>query len=203
MARKKRNRNHSVRGERNNITMIGESKIVLPNDGTAIEVKLPECIDYFISEDGKLMFQKQQQEPANAPENFGITYDEIADRLFLDKDAYFHRGFGKVEMTHKPNIHDFAIDEENCKSESQVRKYLAYNKLLNIASYLNGGWTPTFGNFEKEAYAIGYDKDGNVSPIPCYSYNVGLVLFPSPYICEQAIRIMGKKSIHYLLSYEY
>lgn len=203
MTRKKRNHNHASRGERNDITLMGTSKVILPADGTAIEVKLPECIEYFISEDGKLMFQKKQQEPANAPENFDITYDEIADKLFLGNEAYTNIGFGKVKKYFIPNIHHFAIQEGNCKTKAQVLKNLAFNKLINIANYLNDGWRPNFGEFLDSVYCIGRNKDGKVIPITCYAYNTGQVVFPSSYICKQAIRIMGEKSIHDLLNTEY
>lgn len=199
MTRKKRNHRHAANGI--NITKMVESSVILPPDGSAVQVPLPEGITFFISEDGKLMFQKKQQEPANAPENFGITYEEIAEKLYLGKRIYFSDGFEIKSVT--CNSSALLKGEDNCRSEAQVLKYLAYNKLLNIATYLNNGWTPVFGKPFDEAYAIGYNKDGKVSPVACYSYNVGLVLFPSKYICEQAIRIMGKKSIHDLLNYEY
>lgn len=201
MTRKKRNHNHAVRNHPSDITMIGESKIVLPNDGTAIEVKLPECIDYFISEDGKLMFQKNQQEPANAPEKFVASYDEIAIQQYLGKDIFFFDGF-KVKNIKCHNML-LATQDNNARSEAQVRKQVAFSKLLNIANYLNDGWRPNFGEFLDPVYCIGRGKDGKVIPISCYAYNTGQVVFPSPYICKQAIRIMGKKSIHDLLNTEY
>lgn len=196
MTRKKRNHNHAVRGERNDITLMGTSKVILPADGTAIEVKLPECIILHLR-------GWQAHVPEKAPKNFGITYDEIADKLFLGKEAYTNMGFGKVEKYIIPKIHDFAIQEGNCKTKAQVLKLIAYNKLLNITNYLNDGWRPNFGNFLDSVYCIGRDKDGKVIPIACEAYNIGQVGFPSSYICKQAIRIMGKKSIHDLLNTEY
>lgn len=74
----------------------------------------------------------------------------------------------------------------------------AFNKLQNIAKYLNKGWKPKFG-CDEENWAIVKDEEGFV---PRYNQrtNDGSVYFKSKDLVLEAIRLMGEESLNDLFS---
>ena len=89
-------------------------------------------------------------------------------------------------------------DVDNCTSEAQVKRLIAFNKLQNIAKYLNGDWKPDFCCSEKK-WSIN-EKFGNFEPAFSVTENGAKVYFISEYATKEAIRLMGKDSLNDLFS---
>lgn len=108
-----------------------------------------------------------------------ITYDDICKKLFLDMIAY------------KKSV--------KCTTPEQVKCMTAFNKLQNIAKYLNKGWKPNFKDatqkwFIAEQYFGVYE-----AKFTC-SFNFGIVYFKNEGLAKEAIEIMGKESLNDLFS---
>lgn len=160
------------------------TKCTIPTDGTAVELPIPDNLQVFISEDGKPMIRKKiegdvEKKALDAAEGKPITYDDICKKLFLDMIAY------------KKSV--------KCTTPEQVKCMTAFNKLQNIAKYLNKGWKPNFKDatqkwFIAEQYFGVYE-----AKFTC-SYNFGIVYFKSKELAFEAIRLMGEESLNDLFS---
>lgn len=179
-----------------------ESSVIVKNDGTATEIPIPDGYDVFISEEGKPMIRKKTwmgliEKAPDAGDGSPITYDDISKKLFLKKDTFFVVGKDIASSkAHDENYNDF----DNCTSPAQARRMAAFNKLQNIAKYLNGDWKPKFdGNTELWDINVAYDSE---EYIPCSSivYNNGMVYFKSEQLANEAIRLMGEESLKDLFS---
>lgn len=174
------------------------SKLYIPNDGTAIEFPTPENLEFFFDEEGKLMVRKKQDgEPAldEETQEKPITYADILKELYLGKTAYWiydqNIEFGKQTS------YNFE-DAVNCTIVAQAKRMVAFNKLQNIAKYLNNGWKPTFG-LGKRNWNI--CKEGN-NYLPLWvdiTENCS-VYFKSEEAANEAIRLMGEESLNDLFS---
>ena len=89
-------------------------------------------------------------------------------------------------------------DVDNCTSEAQVKRMIAFNKLQNIAKYLNEGWKPNFVSHYQNWEIVKL----NNSYYPNYNglTNNGNVYFKSVKLANEAIRLMGKESLNDLFS---
>lgn len=176
------------------------AKCIIPTDGTAVELPIPDNLQVFISEDGKPMVRKKiqgdEKKALDAGEGKPITYDDICRDLFYNKDAYYLDESNKVSpwvMT-SSNYNDF----DNCTSIAQAKRMVAFNKLQNIAKYLNDGWKP---NFDSNYSNWNIVKINN-SYYPNYNRltNNGSVYFKSAKLTNEAIRLMGEDSLNDLFS---
>ena len=157
------------------------SKLRIPADGSAVEYPIPDNLQFFFDEEGKLIVRQKIEGDAvarDAEEGKPITYDDICKKLFLDMIAY------------KKSV--------KCTTPAQVKRCDAFNNLQNIAKYLNNGWKPKFGCNE-ENWAIVKDEEGF---IPRYNMrtNDGSVYFKSEDLVLEAIRLMGEESLNDLFS---
>ena len=175
------------------------SKLYILNDGTAIEFPTPENLEFFFDEEGKLMVRKkhaQNDHPQNEKtQKKTITYDDILKELFLDKIASW---VGRTKIyTATIGVVNYN-DQNNCTTEAQAKRLLAFNKLMNIAKYLNGDWKPDFDG-DHENWNIG--KDGDTFHVMCTKYvNKASVYFKSKDLALEAIRLMGEDSLNDLFS---
>lgn len=175
------------------------SKLYIPNDGTAIEFPTPDNLQFFFDEEGKLMVRKkhaQNDHPQDEKtQEKPITYDDICKVLFSEKKTY---------LLCNKKIHYFYPDGfnfnniNNSTSEAQVKRLAAFNKLLNIAKYLNGDWKPDFDG-DHENWNICKDGD-TFSAMYTRTLNRGSVYFKSEEATNEAIRLMGKDSLNDLFS---
>ena len=176
-----------------------ESSVIVKNDGTATEIPVPDGYEVFISEDGNPMIRKKnegEEKTPDAEEGNPITYDDICKKFFLGKRIFFINGKG-VESTkaHDENYDDF----DNSTSSAQVRRMAAFNKLQNIAKYLNGDWKPNFD--DKEIFNWSIIKEcGSYGAQYNMSTNEGSVYFKSADLAQEAIRLMGEDSLNDLFS---
>lgn len=173
------------------------SKLRIPADGSAVEYPIPDNLQFFFAEDGKLMVRQKiegDEEAHDAGEGKPITYDDILKELYLDKTAYYIS-----ENISSAKVGEMCYDNiNNCASMAQAKRLNAFNKLQNIAKYLNKGWKPKFG-CDNENWAIVKDEEGLV---PRYNMrtNDGSVYFKSQELTKEAIRLMGEESLNDLFS---
>ena len=174
------------------------SKLRIPTDGSAVEYPVPDNLQFFFAEDGKLMVRKKiegDEKPTKDDEGNPITYDDICKKLFLHERTYWVYG-KKIEN----NVSGYITynDLSNCASEAQAKRLAAFNKLQNIAKYLNKGWKPDFSSFEKK-WCIG--KDGK-SLTAKYNLvmNEASIYFKNKDLVSEAIILMGKESLNDLFS---
>lgn len=174
------------------------SKLRIPADGSAVEYPIPDNLQFFFAEDGKLMV-RQKTEHANVPNNEEgnpITYDDILKELYLNKTAYWACGENAIaQRKQRSREHK---DSVNCTSKAQARRMAAFNKLQNIAKYLNDGWCPDFCNYEKK-WAI-VKEGGNFYPKYNQMVNDASVYFKNEDLTNEAIRLMGEDSLNDLFS---
>ena len=174
------------------------SKLRIPSDGSAEEYPIPDNLQFFFAEDGKLMVRKKTEHenvPNKEEDGNIITYDNICKKLFCNNKIYWAYKDGVDSDMASPSNYK---DVDNCTSEAQVKRLIAFNKLQNIAKYLNDGWKPKF-NYNKTNWAIVKEEEDFV---PRYNEltNDGSVYFKNEDIAYEAIRLMGKDSLKDLFS---
>lgn len=175
------------------------SKLRIPADGSAVEYPTPDNLQFFFAEDGRLMVRKKIEGEAETPddkEGKTITYDDICKDLFYNKNAYYLDDSNKISswtMT-SSNYKDF----DNCTSITQAKRMVAFNKLQNIAKYLNKGWKPNFRRHEKK-WAINKDEE-SFYPLYNQRMNEASVYFKNEDLADEAIRLMGEESLNDLFS---
>lgn len=176
------------------------TKCTIPTDGTAVELPIPDNLQVFISEDGKPMIRKKtklglMEKYPDAADGSPVTYDDICKKFFLKKDIFFVVGKDIAKgKGHDENYNDF----DNCTSEAQVRRMIAFNKLQNIAKYLNGDWKPDFCCNTKK-WAIQKENTKIKSGFNVVM-NEANVYFKSEILADEAIRLMGEESLNDLFS---
>lgn len=176
-----------------------ESSCIINGDGSATEIPIPDGFQIFISEDGKPMIRKKIEgdvvnKTPDAAEGNPITYDDILKKLFLNKESFFVGSSTISSMTTGVNSYSHV---NNCTSEAQAKRIIAFNKLQNIANYLNDGWKPNFEDSSKNWYIF---KDILYGVTFNYTSNQGSVYFKNADLADEAIRLMGKESLDDLFS---
>ncbi len=176
------------------------SKLRIPSDGSAVEYPIPDNLQFFFAEDGKLMVRQKieggEKHTNGAEEVKPITYDDIIKELYIDKKAYWACGKDDIcGQKQSPANYEDAI---NSTTPAQAKRYAAFNKLQNIAKYLNKGWCPDFCNYEKK-WAI-VKEGGNFYPKYNQNVNDGSVYFKNEDLANEAIRLMGEESLNDLFS---
>lgn len=182
------------------------SKCTIPTDGTAVELPIPDNLQVFIGEDGKPMIRKKiegdEKPTPDAEEGNPITYDSLSKKLYLGNDKVFYWDINK-----DPKLGDIATFKctfgygylFNCMSKAQVKRMMAFNKLQNIAKYLNRDWKPDFDDEDTFNWSI-IKECGNYGAQYNMSTNEGSVYFKSAELAQQAIRLMGEDSLNDLFS---
>lgn len=174
-----------------------ESSVIVKNDGTATEVPIPDNLQLFFDENGKLMVRKKIEGEAETPGDKNvepITYDDICIKLFFNKTAYWVRGKNIEEGV----IRNSYNDSDNCTSIAQAKRYAAFNKLQNIAKFLNKGWKPDFTY--SSHYTICKDCTGEYCFLANDKYQSGAIYFKTEELAREAIRLMGEESLNDLFS---
>ena len=172
------------------------SKLRIPADGSAVEYPIPDGLTFFFNEEGKLMVQKKQEQESAPDTKNGdpITYDDICKKLFFNKTAYWVRGKNIEEGVIRESYNDI----DNCTSVAQVKRVVAFNKLQNIAKYLNKGWKPNF-HVNHKNWNINKDNDTFFASYTLIVNKV-TVYFKSKDLANEAIRLMGEESLNDLFS---
>lgn len=175
------------------------SKLYIPNDGTAVEFPIPENLKFFFDEEGKLMVCKkhaQNDHPQNEEtQKKPITYDDICKELFSEKKTYW-LGNKRINCFYPDEVN--FNDINNCTTEAQAKRLLAFNKLMNIAKYLNGEWMPDFDGNNKNWF-IRIENGKYVARFFKW-FNNGSVYFKTEEAANRAILLMGENSLNNLFS---
>ena len=178
-----------------NSGMASLSKVKVPVDGSAVELPVPDNYQVFTGEDGKTMIRQKVADTVE-PKADGkpLTYDDIAKSLYKDKEVHFWDTVSETAEVYDCKA-DCYRDLSNCQSKAQVKRLMAFNKLQNIAVYLNDGWHPDFRN-DKKNWCVVYEGFSNKYTV-FYSLSTYGVepYFKSKEAAEAAIRIMGKQSL--------
>lgn len=174
-----------------------EFSVIVKNDGTATEAPISDGYFFFIDEEGKLMIRKKIEgdtETHDDKEGNPITYDDICKELFFGKTAYWVRSNyidkGFTSYSYK--------DIDNCASMAQAKRLIAFNKLQNIAKYLNKGWQPDFTYSSN--YTICKDCTGKYCFLTNCTYKAGAIYFKTEELAREAIRLMGEASLNDLFN---
>ena len=174
------------------------SKLRIPADGSAVEYPIPDCLSFFFNEEGKLMVHKKIEgdiETHDDKEGNPITYDDVLKELYYEKTAYWA---SSSNIRHTKTGEGSYNDINNCASEAQCKRIVAFNKLQNIAKYLNKGWNPDFPGSNNyticKNYAGGYSLLGN------RKCQAGAIYFRTKDLANEAIRLMGEESLNDLFS---
>ena len=177
-----------------------ESSCIINGDGSATEIPIPDGFQIFISEDGKPMIRKKIEgdvvnKTPDAAEGNPITYDDICKELFLYKKTYW---IGNIAIaTTRTQCNNYS-DINNCTSKAQAKRMIAFNKLMNIAKYLNSRWKPDFCCSEKK-WVI-REEFGKFVPAFSVTEKAATVYFISKHATDEAIRLMGEESLNDLFS---
>ena len=124
-----------------------------------------------------------------------ITYKDICRELFLDKPSWRLRDTGVIgcaNCTSSAIIHHSSIST----SYKQLEQLLAFNKLMNVAKYLNGDWKPDWKNQYEDKYCIYCDYSVLELRVSKWSTSdYGNVYFKSSELTRQAIEILGEEEV--------
>lgn len=175
------------------------SKLRIPADGSAVEYPVPDNLQFFFAEDGKLMVRKKiegDEKPTKDDEGNPITYDDILLKLYFGKTAYWV--LGKDHINEEEQGFANYRDAVNCTTPAQAKRLAAFNKLQNIAKYLNDGWKPKFDR-NQQNWNIVKDNDTFIA-MHTTSISKACVYFKSEDLTKEAIRLMGKESLNDLFS---
>lgn len=174
------------------------SKLRIPADGSAVEYPIPDNLQFFFAEDGRLMVRKKIEGDAEAPddkEGKPITYDEVLKELYYGKTAFW---VGSTRISYAITNKNSYNDINNCASEAQCKRMVAFNKLQNIAKYLNKGWKPDFSDLNN--YTICKNCAGGYCLLSNTKYQAGAIYFRTEDLALEAIRLMGEESLNDLFS---
>ena len=130
----------------------------------------------------KIVFKKVKEK---------LTYEQVADKLFKIKDHYYTDEDGTVIKAnmgwHCPNV---------APTEHQLQRLLAFNKLMNVAHYLNEGSEFDWKDHSEYKYFIYYNNNKKIFQIDSNTFvNYGIVYFKSKELAEQAIEILGEETV--------
>lgn len=174
------------------------SKLRIPADGSAVEYPIPDGLSFFFDEEGKLMVRKKIEGEAETPddkEGNPITYDDVLKELYYEKTAYF---VCNSNISYATTGEDNYNDIDNCASKAQAKRIVAFNKLQNIAKYLNKGWKPDFP--DRNNYTICKNCAGGYSLLGNQKCQAGAIYFRTEDLALEAIRLMGEESLNDLFS---
>ena len=141
-----------------------------------LEIEIPNNkeIDWEASAKQKQIVFKNKQ----------LTYEDVCEELFKN-GHYFIDTLGEIYEEDMP-----AYDSNAATSEHQLKCILAKNMLANTARYLND----TQSSLGK-AYFIYNGSCLSVEQLQESAFGVGLILFKSRELAQQAIKILGEDTI--------
>lgn len=128
-----------------------------------------------------------------------LTYRDVAKALFRGKVVHYMDQCGRVSKIYLPENDEQYSDPNNCVSRKQVGKLIAFNKLINVAKYLNGDWTPNFSDYTVSKFFIKLEEE-NLAIIAYGVTNFGSPCFRTRELAEQAIEILGEETVRLALS---
>lgn len=136
----------------------------------------------------KIVFKKVEEK---------LTYDDIAEKLFICKNYYYTNDFGTiVKIKNKAKFIACSVDPNNAPTYNQLARLLALNKLMNTAYYLNDGWEPNWNDKSQHKYFIYYNNSDKSFTVDVnFYFNNGVVYFKSIELAIQAKEILGEETL--------
>ena len=123
----------------------------------------------------------------------GLTYEDVAEKLFKGKETYFINNLGKVEIFTPGAVG--ASYANNATSEKQLQRLLAINKLMNVAEYLNDGWKPNWKDSTVKWYLLWQACDEQLCTIDLSHIQYPGPVFKTQKLALQAIEILGEEEV--------
>ena len=125
----------------------------------------------------------------------GLTYEDIAIKLFKDKTTYYINAAESIN-TFIPKKCSGAQYKSNATSEKQLQRLLAINKLMNVAEYLNEDWKPDWKDPLKSKWGICWDHSIKKFEVEaCHSFQSEITHFKTPDLALKAIEILGEEEV--------
>jgi len=175
-----------------------ETGTIIPTDGTAVELTIPEGLEVFISEDGKPMIYKKVEGDEEHKNTFTpAAYYQLAKELYQGVNTYYWN-VDAINESESVNTYECETDFDclfNCNSEAQVKRLMEFNKLQNIAIWLNNGWHPNFKDDTPKFCISRLPFSGGYGVVHNTNCNEGSVYFKTEELAKQAIDIMGEQSL--------
>lgn len=97
---------------------------------------------------------QEENEIKFRPIKKSLTYKDIAEKLFYNKNSYYTDDYGNIQESKLEFNLNLITNLNNFTSRRQAQKLLAINKLMNVAKYLNGDWQPNWENGDEKKYYI-------------------------------------------------
>lgn len=131
-----------------------------------------------------------------------VTYETIMKHLYKVNENVLYPNFVGNEgicvlNTRTSIMPDDYKDWNNCMTKKQCKRIQAFNKLQNIAKYLNDtDWKPSFKLLDSSNYPYSIIKGETFDYAPIKnSCNEGGIYFQTEEKANKAIVIMGKESL--------
>ena len=127
-----------------------------------------------------------------------LTYEGIAEELFLNKNIFYIDMYGYIQRKTVENklAKNELIASYNATTTYQLKKLLAINKLMNVAKYLNGDWQPDWDDETEDKVYISYNYITNeINFNEHLIYQSSYIYFKSKELAKQAIEILGEETI--------
>ena len=118
-----------------------------------------------------------------------LTYDDIAKSLLFNKNGYYLDVNGNVSIGNGLPFKTSYAHPNNATSKEQLECLMAYNKLRNVAEYLNKK------NIKCEYYIYCAKFENSIRIAYNSSTYTSSVLFASKELAEKAISILGEEEI--------
>lgn len=155
-----------------------------------LKIVPPEGMEYYI-ENGEIRFREIKK---------NLTYDNISYNLFYDKVHYYISSYNVKNLIKTEYgaivYHDWPA---RCTSKKQAEKLLAINKLMNVAKYLNNGWSPDWNDIKEDKYYIS-SVNNNIGISRTIDICSLEIYFETKELAQQAIEILGEETIKLALS---
>lgn len=121
------------------------------------------------------------------------TAQKIQELIDRDKKVTYE------QIMEGSNFWEFNI---GAKSQKQIAKIQAINKLLNVAKYLNGDWHPDWNDAKNMKFCF-YIYDNKLTINYNMLTNTTFVHFKTEQLAQEAIDILGEETIRTALSTDY
>lgn len=124
----------------------------------------------------------------------GLTYENVAEKLFTKRITWYIDSSAKIEKTFMPEGYEMTYGIY-ATSPKQLLRFLAINKLMNVAEYLNEGWKPDWEDGTDKWYLLwqGYTKKLDTIGLSHIQY--GVPVFRTKNLALQAIAILGEEEV--------
>ena len=124
-----------------------------------------------------------------------LSYEDVAKNLFINRLIYYTEYNGTIS-------HNNNVSESQCKytnnatSKEQLECLMAYNKLRNVAEYLNNGNKLDWNDPMKSKWFIYYNWDSKLLSVDAhFRYQRSDIYFYLKDSAKDAIKILGEEEI--------